>query len=158
MNPNDSFAPEPFPETGSSSHQEIYLAVGAALSAWEHSELHLTLVFSHLIGDGAHSEAAFRAYGSAIAFSARADMVIAAADQVLAAHPERDELVPKFRHAINLIRRASTRRNEIAHGAAFAYCSALSQGICCATCSRRSLTVACARAWSAARASPPTPV
>lgn len=123
MNPNDPFAPKPFPEVGSDSRDEIHMAVGAALSSWEHSELHLALVFSHLLGDGAHSEAAFRAYGSAIAFSARADMVAAAADQILATHPERNELEPNLRQAINLMRRASARRNEIAHGAAFAYCT-----------------------------------
>ncbi len=121
MNPNDPFAPKPFPEVGSDSERPVFEAVGAALSAWEHSELHMALVFSHLVGDGDHSEAAYRAYGSAIAFSARADMVEAAADQALLAHPERDELVPKFRSALGLMRRAAARRNEIAHGAVFAY-------------------------------------
>lgn len=123
MNPNDQFAAKPFPDRGSQSHDDLHRAVGAALSAWEHGELHLALVFSHIVGDGAHSEAAFRAYGSAVAFSARADMVAAAADQAFNNHPEREELEPKFRQAIGLMRRASARRNEIAHGAVFAYCT-----------------------------------
>ena len=122
MNPNDPFAPQDFPDEGSASDRAIFSAVGAALSAWEHTEVHLALVFSHLVGDGVQSEAAFRAYGSAIAFSARADMVIAAAEQALSIHPERDELEPKFKAALALMRRASARRNEIAHGAVFAYC------------------------------------
>jgi plasmid maintenance system antidote protein VapI len=122
MNPNDPFEPKPLPDAGAATQREVFEAVGAALSAWEHSELHMALVFSHLVGDGAHSEAAYRAYGSAIAFTARAAMVEAASERALLEHPERDELAPKLKKAVELMRKASARRNEIAHGAVFAYC------------------------------------
>lgn len=94
----------------------MYLSVGRALSDWESLEHELATYFAFFATNGADEDmAARRAYGSAIAFRARYEMLLAAAEVFFLDSPD-GELAPRFHDLVNEIAKFSPRRNEIAHG------------------------------------------
>jgi hypothetical protein len=113
--PNDIWAPKPIPATGEDSAEVLFTAVGAALSEWEQLEAILALLFGVFLGEDGVSLAAQRAYGSVIAFSGRLDLLRGAASGYFEKHPD-DTHEPAFEKLANDAKRASARRNEIAHG------------------------------------------
>lgn len=117
MNPNDKWAVPPRQDVGDDNNSSIHEAVGEALGLWENFESLLTMIFMVMLGVGQFSKVAQRAYGSVVAFSGRAEMLKAAADAFFDEHPD-DEIEARLGQLIKDARRASTRRNDIAHGTA----------------------------------------
>jgi len=75
----------PRADQGAKMEDEIYAAVGAALSAWEGVEEGLAEIFALFVGapeagPASGHEPAIRAYGAVNSFSSSLDMVSAAAD------------------------------------------------------------------------------
>ncbi len=96
--------------------ETVYLSVGKALSDWESLEHQLATYFAFFATNGADDDvAARRAYGSAIAFRARFEMIQAAAEVYFLNLSDAD-LSVRFYDLINEIAKFSPRRNEIAHG------------------------------------------
>lgn len=120
MNPNDLWSIPPIPKKGENNQERLYTSVGRALSAWEHFESLLAHLFSHLIGLDTDSLAARRAYGCVVSFSGRADMLTAAAEAYFDEHPD-DEAERKLADLLKTAKRASGRRNDIAHGCALVF-------------------------------------
>lgn len=96
----------------------IYLSVGKALSAWERVEQQLSYLFAYFCvgtGSGEESFPAKRAFGSVVTFRGRTDMLHAAAEAYFIPFPNH-EMNRRFFDLLNLARKFSPRRNEIAHG------------------------------------------
>jgi hypothetical protein len=111
-NPWDSF---PLPEKGDETNSITFEAVGRATSDWEYLEAYLGLIFAVLIGSLNTTDAAMRAYGSIIAFSARCGMLKAAKEVFFLEYPN-EQLESEFDQLEKDAGRFSGRRNEIAHG------------------------------------------
>jgi hypothetical protein len=95
----------------------VYLAVGKALSAWEDLEHQLARLFVFFVTDGAEQQwAAYRAYGSAVAFRGRLEMLQAAAEAHFTLVLADTEMEPRFKALLREVERYAPRRNEIAHG------------------------------------------
>lgn len=120
MNPNDPWALPPLPAKGTPSDYDLYWCVGRALSMWEFFEFHLAILFNLLSDQTCDSPAVRRAYGSVASFSARADLLRAAAEGYFNKFPD-ENLAGEVSSIINTSRRASARRNDIAHGCVLAY-------------------------------------
>jgi hypothetical protein len=108
--------PDQLSDQGDDSPDTIYCAVGKSLSAWGLLEDQLATVFAIFLGvSGAGMTAATRAFGSIIASNSRADVLFAAAEAHFAVHKD-----PALRDAFNRLmkryKKATARRNEIAHG------------------------------------------
>lgn len=116
---------------GSDTSNELYMAVGRALSAWEGVENALADAFTLLIGAREIVPPvvpAVRAYGAVAGFSGRADMLQAAAEGFFewiprgAPHEDhklteyRKKLSDEFGDLLDEARGFALRRNEIAHG------------------------------------------
>jgi hypothetical protein len=120
----------PKPERGSANSDDVYRAVGMALTSWEYVENAVADIFVSVVGDpfeSANKSPATRAYGAVTNFNSRADMVEAAAyaflnpertkakaDAQLLAH--RTELREQFKTLLGKFRSFAGRRNDIAHG------------------------------------------
>lgn len=69
----------PWPLFGDADMNELYAAVGRALSQWERYEGHLALLFSAFV-TGMETDIARRAYCAVRTFEGRTDMLRAAAE------------------------------------------------------------------------------
>ncbi len=118
MNPNDIWAVPPAETEGDATIEAIFASVGRSLSRWEWLEAHMSVLFAYLVNPEDGSEPARRAYGAIATFSGRADMLIHAAQGRMGHQPERAPLLASLKTHVELLRRASGRRNEIAHGIA----------------------------------------
>jgi hypothetical protein len=120
LNPNDPWASPPIPERGTVSEADIYWSVGRALSLWEYFEFHLAILFNVLSDQSIVSPMVRRAYGAVASFGGRADLLNAAADAYFAKFPDQT-LKADVSKLLKTARRASIRRNDIAHGMVSAY-------------------------------------
>ena len=112
MDPNCPWNIKPILPLGDSSADDVFLAVGRALTQWEVLEGRLGYMFG-LIVDSRRTDAASRAYGAVSSFQARYDMLAAA----FAASPARhDPAVAPFDALLKRIAHFGPRRNDIAHG------------------------------------------
>jgi hypothetical protein len=115
-NPWDIRGPSP---TGDESEEAMFVAVGRALSNWEHLEEDLADLFSFLVGSQelVHDagDPASRVYGVVPTFNIRADMLDAAANVFFMNNPSA-MLQREYKDSIAQCRRYAARRNEIAHG------------------------------------------
>jgi hypothetical protein len=93
---------------------EIFRAVGFALSNWEMLEIALAAAFAILTESG--SRAAVRAYGSLGSNTGRADALQSAAEIYFSERFPNEEAA--FRQLTKVIKLAAPRRNDIAHGIA----------------------------------------
>jgi hypothetical protein len=110
----------PIPSTGDETEEELYRAVGRALSGWEFLEMELAGLFDVFIGTNLDSHASHRAYGSVTIWNVRRDMLKATADAFfLNFHNPR--LQSRVTQAINRVDCFASRRNDIAHGIVTAY-------------------------------------
>lgn len=104
----------PWPSKGDNSSQDIYIAVGRALTTWEEFEGFLSLLFAELVGSR-NTQAARQAYCAVRTFEGRSEMLKAASSAYFHDFPNND-----FRkNILDLIKEAKNlapRRNEIAHG------------------------------------------
>ena len=107
----------PVPDKGDASPESIFLAVGRAMTQWEHLEAALGDFFAFLVGgDFGLTDPALRAYGSIVSFNQRATMLEEAASAYFHAtpHPSFQE---RFHQLIKIeCRNFAGRRNDIAHG------------------------------------------
>lgn len=109
------------PTHSSDSRDDLYVAVGRALSSWDGIESILAEIFSLFLGTPVSSnplqEPGIRAFGSVVSFNGRAEMLEAAARAYF--HNKKTPTAPlemKFRALLNECRQFSGRRNDIAHG------------------------------------------
>lgn len=109
--------------------ENLYRAVGEALSRWEEVENELAQLFSVFVGSNnfENYEAAIpaiRAYGSVVSFNGRADMMDAAAKgyffvrRTVSFDPEPPIPETRYAEVMKACRGFSSRRNDIAHGMA----------------------------------------
>src|ERR1700674_1515777 len=102
---------------GDSSVDAVYRAVGHSLSQWELLEVSLSSLFGILVQST--SPAAKRAYGAIVSAAGRIDALDRAAEVYFS---ERDETQHEYYNNLSkIVRYASPRRNEIAHGIAECY-------------------------------------
>jgi hypothetical protein len=109
------------PTTPTKDPNDIFRAIGDALSSWESVEHYTAMIFTLLVAENPpklplpHSGPAVRAYGSVVSFQARAAMVEAAARAFFYLHPHQkhEDRLKKLMKAAN---GWSARRNDIAHG------------------------------------------
>jgi hypothetical protein len=112
------------------SFENLYRAVGEALSTWEGVENELAQLFAAFVGAEANFKnweatiPAIRAYGSVISFNGRADMIDAAAKGYFFVTKtvsfDLGPSIPETRYAdlMKACRGFAARRNDIAHGMA----------------------------------------
>jgi hypothetical protein len=117
------WAAPPRPPIGDAEVNEIYRAVGEALSSWELVEegvAQLFALFTSAASRYRNAEPAIRAYGSVVSFQARAEMVLAAGKCFFHGWTG-DHACPfesQFDSLITECRGWSGRRNDVAHGRA----------------------------------------
>lgn len=103
------------PKKGDATKEEVFVAIGGALSAWESLESWLSHIFGELVAPNDDPLAARRAYGSILTFRGRKEMIEAAAKAVFFSFPD-DSLQEKLKSFLNEAQNFAARRNEIAHG------------------------------------------
>jgi len=111
----------PKPSHAPDHRDELYAAVGKALSSWELIERALAEIFSLFVGAPVMGymldEPAIRAYGSVISFNGRAEMLAAAAvGYFYKKKTPLPEIEKRVLGLLNECRNFSGRRNDIAHG------------------------------------------
>ena len=84
----------PIPTIGNETPEEIYAAVGRALSGWEMLEMTLVGVFDTLLGIAHDTHASHRAYGAVTIWNIRRDMLRAAAEALPSRSPGHIGRVP----------------------------------------------------------------
>jgi hypothetical protein len=105
---------------GAATQDELYIAIGAALSAWELVEEGLAEIFALFVGSpeagpGPGHDPAIRAFGSVLTFKGRQEMVCAAKEAFFYRAPK-DPLVKHFGDLNEEAGGFAGRRNDIAHG------------------------------------------
>jgi hypothetical protein len=70
----------PIPPLGDESKDQVYMAVGAALSGWEFLGMEVCGLFDTFIGTELDNHASHQAYGAVTAWSVRREMLAAASD------------------------------------------------------------------------------
>lgn len=106
------FAPLPVASNGSEQMDDVFRAVGAALTQWEFVETAFAELFGTLLG--APGGSAARAYGVVTTSGARRDMIMQAAHGEF---PHDEALLAQIKDILSIAEVGSQRRNEIAHGA-----------------------------------------
>ncbi len=108
---------------GQASFQDIYSAVGTALSAWESSVNELSELFIHLVGakDSVSAYGINRAFGAINSTSSKFEAIGAAAEVYFAHEWKRCHIHNLFGLFEKCLKQAEWRRNEIAHGIASSY-------------------------------------
>lgn len=110
----------PILSIGDKTADDVYTAVGWALSGWESLEMNVVGLFDRLIGVDLDSHASHRAYGAVTIWNIRRDMLRAAADAYFLEFPNQP-LAREIDETIKLIDNYASRRNDIAHGIVMAY-------------------------------------
>jgi hypothetical protein len=121
--PNNPFDRMPTLDRGSDTEEEVWLAVGKALTRWEQAETQIAWVFNDLMqpppGRPEIHEPGARAYAAVITSNGRLDMLQAASDAYfdpdLGLEPANRYAQRVLNHLIKIARKLGTRRNEIAH-------------------------------------------
>ena len=110
FNPRPPISPQ-----GNSSDDEVHLAVGRALSAWEYAEDSFANIFRRLVAPGKSGYAARRAYGNVIAALTRDSLIKETAKIFFRNFPD-EEIKNELDSLLKIYCHAGARRNEIAHG------------------------------------------
>ena len=109
----------PYPQHGDQDQDEIYTAVGRALSAWERYEAALAFLLANLVGPNEIPLPAQRAYAAVRTSEARQEMLKAASIAYFLTRTDcktKDELQATFKDRLKEACAFCPRRNEIAHG------------------------------------------
>jgi hypothetical protein len=114
---------------GSATADDIYRAVGMALTSWEYVENALADAFTLFVGAPEESPPrvpALRAYGAIVGFQSRAAMLDAAGEAFFHKHrdqtpdpkldPQKEKLRGEFVSLLRETKGHSDRRNDIGHG------------------------------------------
>jgi hypothetical protein len=107
-------------DKGGAEPEPLLMAVGKALSYWEHVENHLANLFAVLVGAEISRDRpapAIRAYGTVVSFRARAAMVDAAAKAYLLQQSD-SGWSKTWTDLLEELTGFADRRNDIAHGSA----------------------------------------
>tara|TARA_R110000850_G_scaffold25297_1_gene73139 strand:- start:953 stop:1474 length:522 start_codon:yes stop_codon:yes gene_type:complete len=111
---NNPWDVKPRSPAGNPNIDEIYVAVGRALTCWENLEAGLGELFDAAVGgDGRAGFAAFAAVSSS---SARTELLSAALPRALSEH---GVLLGRASALVEQVGKFGARRNEIAHGRVF---------------------------------------
>jgi hypothetical protein len=106
------------PSHGDAHEDTISIAVGRALTSWEHIEEALADIFAIFVNaDMADPEKApaLRAYGAVSSARGRGDLLQAAAEAYFYHKPD-EKLEGDFKEVLRRYRGYSGRRNDVAHG------------------------------------------
>ena len=106
--------PDPMPEKGSDTRDQLLLRVGYALTQWERTEESFASLFAQFVLPERPVFPAFRAYGAIASARARSEALKAAAAAFFHADESAD-LQSKFKTLMGKYQNATARRNEIAH-------------------------------------------
>lgn len=109
------FKKPPLAMKGDEDPDSLSLAVGQALSAWEHAEARFSHLFGTIIRPIYNSYAARRAYGSIASARGRREILEAVAEVFFRNFPDTDTQ-EQMRVLLNHYTHAGARRNEFAHG------------------------------------------
>lgn len=114
--PPPDWALAPILPHGDHDGQDVFAAVGMALTAWEKLEQAQANVFGQLVGS--RRGGAVAAYGTIVAYKGRAEMLTAAAKVVLKGDPPigNASVLAELLTLIKETGELSGRRNDIAHG------------------------------------------
>jgi hypothetical protein len=110
----------PAPSVGDRDENNLFAAIGRALTEWEQVEAACAELFAIVVSvsnKSTHQAPAIRAYGTVISFPARCEMLKAAADAYF--HRRKKKKVQfsgRLMKLLNDCQQFSARRNEIAHG------------------------------------------
>jgi hypothetical protein len=107
----------PRADHGDSDDDQLYRAVGYALSQWEGLEIALSGLFAVLVES--KSQAATRAYGALASARARVEALASAAEVFFAT--EISSHFDTFQAILKVVGWAGSRRNDIAHGIVLTY-------------------------------------
>jgi hypothetical protein len=104
----------PLPARGDPYRDDTFIAVGRALSQWEHFEGEIGLIYGILVDSRQETEPAMRAYGAVSTFSTRLDMILSASKAFfLSIEPSYEA---EIKSLLDDAKQFASRRNEIAHG------------------------------------------
>lgn len=96
---------------------ELYRAIGRALTTWSRLEFDLCLVFCNSINPGGHSNPADGAYWAILSFEAKISAVSAVVQRAFPPYlTEHEELNAAWTNLKNRLLRRNKVRNKIAHG------------------------------------------
>ena len=109
--PSDKYRGEP-------TKDGIHMAVGSALSEWEHLETFLAQIFGHLAES--HSIAPQRAYGTILSAQGRRAALDAATEEFFRSRPH-NPIQSELENLFEQYAKASTYRANIAHGICYSY-------------------------------------
>ena len=99
-------------KNGSTDLNSIYLAIGYAVSKWEHLETRLFLLYSALAGNDYFADV--QAYSAIVSFRGRTTTIERLATYRL--HNSHRDLLKSCKAMLKRIERLSTRRNQVVHG------------------------------------------
>ena len=102
---------KPVLKHGTQDIRELYLAIGYAVSKWEHLETRLFLLYSNLASRDFFADT--QAYSAILSFRARATTIERLAEYRLKNH---SETLKQLNTMLERIKRLSQRRNEVVHG------------------------------------------
>ena len=108
----DFDVPTPRSATGNKTPRPLWESVGKALSRWSRIERELYVIFYFLIQSQTGSS--WRALGALISLQAQLDVIEAAAEQCF--HSKKNKNSKAIHKKFDIVRAASARRNEFAHG------------------------------------------
>ncbi len=109
------WARPPIPPLGDETPDQVYRAVGYALSGWEYLGMEVCGLFDTFIGIELDNHASHRAYGAVTSWSTRKEMVTAASDAYFFEF-HNPGLQARVDAAVKLVDKYATCRNDIAHG------------------------------------------
>ena len=108
--------PDQLPDQGDASPDTTYCAVGRSLSTWGLLEDQFAILFAVFLDvGGVGMTAAVRSFGSIITSNSRSEVLSSAAEAYFAVHKD-PVLQAAFKSLMQRYRKATSRRNEIAHG------------------------------------------
>jgi hypothetical protein len=114
-------APAPAAQ-GSASQDDVFLAVGAALSAWESAESALATLYVIMCdGETGTAKALARTFGAITSSASRREAIREAAEIYFGQHWSMPTVKKRLSRMLDAIGEASRRRDEIAHGQAYGY-------------------------------------
>jgi hypothetical protein len=113
---NSRWARPQLPKTGNKTREEIWTAVGAALTAWGEYESELGRLFSIFMAGDFPSPQAQRAFGAIRTFEGRSQMLWEAYEAFLAYHGRHIKEPKEFDELWNEATKAVKLRNDVAHG------------------------------------------
>lgn len=115
MSKTTPFSRPPLSQIGDKDPDAIFLAVGRALTAWEHTEANYAHLYGTFIKPMYASYSAKRSYGTVASARARKQL-LTSASQVFFRNFPNAETKAAVGDYLKLYEEAGARRNEIAHG------------------------------------------